>query len=125
MFIADAHCDALYSIAIEKKAPASLMITPQHMAAASESYLQTFALFAGKHVVAIGSYQPHTRELPRSATERAEGIWLDTMFAAEESGDLAIPLAEGWLKRESLQPFCDIVAAGVEAAAPWRSCALR
>ena len=79
------------------------------------------ALFAGKHVVAIGSYQPHTRELPRAATERAEGIWLDTMFAAEESGDLAIPLAEGWLKRESLQPFCDIVAAGVDAAAPWRS----
>lgn len=79
------------------------------------------SLFAGKHIVAIGSYQPHTRELSRAATEQAEGIWLDTMFAAEESGDLAIPLAEGWLKKEKLQPFCDIVAGGLEAAAPWRS----
>ena len=79
------------------------------------------ALFAGKHIVAIGSYQPHTRELPRSAVERAEGVWLDTMFAAEESGDLAIPLSEGWLKRERLQPFCDVVAAGLDAAEPWRT----
>ncbi len=79
------------------------------------------ALFAGKHIVAIGSYQPHTRELPRSAVERAEGVWLDTMFAAEESGDLAIPLSEGWLKPDKLQPFCDVVAAGAAAAAPWRT----
>ena len=49
MFIADAHCDALYSIAIEKKPPASLMITLEHLAAAGGSFLQTFALFAGKH----------------------------------------------------------------------------
>ena len=79
------------------------------------------SLFAGKHIVAIGSYQPHTRELSRPAAENAEGIWLDTMFAAEESGDLAIPLAEGWLKRDRLQPFCDVVAAGLDAAEPWRS----
>ena len=79
------------------------------------------ALFADKHIVAIGSYQPHTRELPRPATENAAGIWLDTMFAAEESGDLAIPLAEGWLKRDRLQPFCDLVAQGTAAAEPWRS----
>lgn len=77
-------------------------------------------LFRGKHIVAIGSYQPHTRELPRCATERAEGIWLDTMFAAQESGDLAIPVSQGWLNPERLQPFCDVVASGVDAAAPWR-----
>lgn len=70
------------------------------------------ALFAGKHIVAIGSYQPHTRELPRAALANAAGVWLDTMYAAEESGDLAIPLTEGWLQRQRLQPFCDIVSAG-------------
>ncbi|MDO4581442.1 MAG: ornithine cyclodeaminase family protein [Bacillota bacterium] len=73
------------------------------------------ALFAGKHIIAVGSYQPHTRELPKTALANAEGIWLDTTYAAAESGDLAIPLAEGWMKAERYQPFCNIVKQGVAA----------
>ena len=57
MFIADAHCDTLYSIAIEKKQPSTLMITPETLAAASPSYLQTFALFCGKHGTQGTPYQ--------------------------------------------------------------------
>ena len=77
-------------------------------------------LFQGKHIVAVGSYQPHTRELPRAAVEHADGVWLDAMFAAEESGDIAIPLAQGWLPKDQVKPFCQLVAAGEAAAAPWR-----
>ena len=79
------------------------------------------ALFAGKHIVAIGSYQPHTRELSKPALANAAGIWLDDSFAADESGDLVIPISQGWLKRSDLHLFNELVAAGVDAAAPWRS----
>ena len=46
MFIADAHCDTLYSIAIQHNAPADCMITPERLAPGHVG-VQTFALFAG------------------------------------------------------------------------------
>ena len=47
MFIADAHCDTLYSIAIKGKRPEDCTVTPERMAASGVG-LQTFALFAGR-----------------------------------------------------------------------------
>ncbi|MBR4443464.1 MAG: dipeptidase [Clostridia bacterium] len=46
MFIADAHCDTLYSIAVQGKAPEACMITPDRLARGGVG-VQTFALFAG------------------------------------------------------------------------------
>lgn len=46
MFIADAHCDTLYAIAIENKKPADCAVTPESLSAGGVG-LQTFALFAG------------------------------------------------------------------------------
>ena len=46
MFIADAHCDTLYAIAIENKKPADCAVTPESLSAGVVG-LQTFALFAG------------------------------------------------------------------------------
>ena len=48
MFIADAHCDTLYEIAICHTAPRDCVVTPGRLAAGGVG-LQTFALFAGKH----------------------------------------------------------------------------
>ncbi len=48
MFIADAHCDTLYAIAIEHTKPADCVVTPERMRAGGVG-LQTFALFCGKH----------------------------------------------------------------------------
>ena len=48
MFIADAHCDTLYAIAIEGTKPESCVVTPERLAAGGVG-LQTFALFCGKH----------------------------------------------------------------------------
>lgn len=48
MFIADAHCDTLYAIAIEKTRPEDCVVTPGRLAAGGVG-LQTFALFTGKH----------------------------------------------------------------------------
>ncbi|MBQ8111239.1 MAG: membrane dipeptidase [Clostridia bacterium] len=47
MFIADAHCDTLYAIAIDGKRPEECVVTPSRMAAGGVG-LQTFALFAGR-----------------------------------------------------------------------------
>lgn len=48
MFIADAHCDTLYAIAIEKTRPEDCVVTPARLAAGGVG-LQTYALFCGKH----------------------------------------------------------------------------
>ena len=48
MFIADAHCDTLYAIAIENTSPRDCVVTRERMAAGGVG-LQTFALFCGKH----------------------------------------------------------------------------
>ena len=46
MFIADAHCDTLYALAVGKKSPQSLQVTAQALAAGQVG-LQTYALFCG------------------------------------------------------------------------------
>ena len=48
MFVADAHCDTLYEIALMGTKPESCGVTRRAMAAGGVG-LQTFALFAGKH----------------------------------------------------------------------------
>ncbi len=48
MFIADAHCDTLYAIALQNRQPGDCTVTKARMAAGGVG-LQTFALFAGKH----------------------------------------------------------------------------
>ena len=55
MFIADAHCDTLYAMAIEGTRPGDCVVTPQRMAAGGVG-LQTFALFCGKHGTAGTPY---------------------------------------------------------------------
>ena len=47
MFIADAHCDTLYAIAIDGKKPESCAVTPDKLRKGGVG-LQTFALFAGR-----------------------------------------------------------------------------
>ena len=48
MFIADAHCDTLYAIAIEGTKPADCVVTPARLKQGGVG-LQTYALFCGKH----------------------------------------------------------------------------
>ncbi len=53
------------------------------------------ALAPGAHVNAIGSYQPHTREVDTRTLERAEVVVEDRDAVLQEAGDLRIPLEEG------------------------------
>lgn len=76
------------------------------------------ALYRGKHVVGIGSYQPHTAEFSAAALAAAVQdsgyVFVDTLYAMEESGDLAIPLAQGRLQKHQVQPLNKLVGRAVD-----------
>jgi ornithine cyclodeaminase len=56
----------------------------------------------GCHVNAIGSYQPHTRELDTETVRRGRVVVEDRAVALEEAGDLLIPIREGAIGPEHL-----------------------
>ena len=56
----------------------------------------------GAHVNAIGSYQPHTRELDSVMIRRARIIVETRAAALAEAGDLLIPIAEGAIAAEDI-----------------------
>jgi len=75
MFIADAHCDTLYAIAIENTRPENCVVTPRRMAAGGVG-LQTFALFCGKHGPAGTPYadaQAMLRVVPQAGVPMLTG----------------------------------------------------
>ncbi|HEX7943242.1 MAG TPA: hypothetical protein VF495_01175, partial [Phenylobacterium sp.] len=49
----------------------------------------------GTHIDLVGSFTPDMREVDDDLMGRADLIWVDTMVALEESGDLVTPLAQG------------------------------
>lgn len=55
-------------------------------------------LAAGAHVNAVGSFQPHTRELDDASVRRARLVVEDRAAALAEAGDLRIPLESGMLE---------------------------
>lgn len=59
-------------------------------------------LLEGKTYIAIGSYKPTMRELPKGIYSLINKIYTDTYFAKEESGDLCYPLSEGLIKEEQI-----------------------
>lgn len=61
------------------------------------------ALLRGKHVVAIGSYTPAMRELPRALFEQLETLYVDVDLARRESGDVRTPLEQGWLRTDQVR----------------------
>ena len=66
-------------------------------------------LYKGKHIIGIGSYQPHTREFSNAAITSADHIYTDTLFAIEESGDLGIPVKENLIKEEDIQTLGKVI----------------
>lgn len=56
----------------------------------------------GQHLDFVGAYRPDMREADDISLQRAS-IFVDTMMATKESGDLAIPLKEGAICLEDIQ----------------------
>ena len=62
--------------------------------------------------MAIGSFEPDVREYPDALFSLVEKVWIDIDFAAEESGELMIPLQQGNLKEEQLETLGHFIRSG-------------
>jgi len=60
-------------------------------------------LLRGKHFVGIGSYQPHVREFPGTLYTLIDNVYIDTEDALAESGDIIVPLKNGWITRQQVK----------------------
>lgn len=74
-------------------------------------------LFMDRTFVAIGSYTPEMREYPDSFFSEVDQVYVDTLHALGETGDLMGPLNAGTLSRDDIHPLSDILPSG-KAEAP-------
>lgn len=66
-------------------------------------------LVKGKTFISVGSFRPDMQEFPDAVIETANRIFVDTPFAAKESGDLCQPLERGIVKESQLLAFAQLV----------------
>jgi alanine dehydrogenase len=57
----------------------------------------------GVHIDLIGSFTPAMREVDDVLMHRADAIWVDTLAAARESGDLIGPIAAGMIHEQDIR----------------------
>ena len=67
------------------------------------------AVYNGKIIIAMGSYRPDMREIPQKFFEVCDKIFVDTMHALQESGDIIDPYKNRWYRNE-LIPMADLLA---------------
>ena len=72
-------------------------------------------LLTNKHLIAIGSYKPHMRELPDSLFKLIDHCFVDVRFALEESGDIIHPIEMGLLKQKQVIPLGSLIEGKVTA----------
>lgn len=63
----------------------------------------------GHCFVAIGSYRPDMHEVPDALFGLLDRVYVDTLHALEETGDLTGPLERGILRREDVRPLADLL----------------
>lgn len=68
----------------------------------------------GTCVVAVGSHEPHRRELPAALLRGSVVVVEDHATALREAGDVVMAIAEGTLTEAELHPLADLVAGRVQ-----------
>jgi ornithine cyclodeaminase/alanine dehydrogenase-like protein (mu-crystallin family) len=53
--------------------------------------------------------QPQIQEFPEKLVEKADRIFSDTSFNAEESGDFLIPIRKGLIKKERIELMSSLI----------------
>jgi ornithine cyclodeaminase/alanine dehydrogenase-like protein (mu-crystallin family) len=74
-------------------------------------------LAPGCHVNAVGSYQPHTREIDSAAVERSQVTVDDREAVLAEAGDLLIPISEGRFAADRIRADLRELARGAQVRA--------
>lgn len=65
-----------------------------------------------KTFIGIGSYKPDMQEIPLSLFEKTDKVYVDTLHAKKECGDIKIPLEKGLLKESDIVPFSSLLTSG-------------
>lgn len=71
-------------------------------------------LLEGKCIIAIGSYTPKMREIPDVIWDLVDKVYIELLYACEESGDLSQPLAEGRLTMDRVVLMDKFLASGAD-----------
>lgn len=74
------------------------------------------ALLKNKLTIGIGSFQPAMREFPEALYGVGDHIFVDSHDANEESGDIKIPLENGWIQAGDVQPMSAFLSGGEDIA---------
>ncbi len=62
-----------------------------------------------KIFISIGSFTPEMKEFPDAVIQGADEVYVDTLYAAEESGDICRPLAGQVVPRDKIQAFSSVL----------------
>lgn len=65
-----------------------------------------------KTFIGIGSYKPDMQEIPLSLFKAVNNIYVDTLHAKKECGDIKIPLEQGLIKDSDIIPFSSVLTSG-------------
>lgn len=71
-------------------------------------------LLKGKCYIAVGSYKPYMQELPDSLFELTKEVYVDLMYACEESGDLSKRIESGLLHEEDVKCLHQVLDGSVK-----------
>ena len=90
-----------------------LVKASQLIIAATTSRQPLFAddpsLVKGKTFISIGSFKPDMKEFPDAVITTADHVYVDTLFAAKESGDICIPLEKRIVAPEKIHAFSSLL----------------
>jgi ornithine cyclodeaminase/alanine dehydrogenase-like protein (mu-crystallin family) len=63
----------------------------------------------GKTLIGIGSYKPEMKEYPDEVFGDVRQVFVDTVHAKVEAGDLVKPLRKGLIQEDDVIPLADII----------------
>jgi hypothetical protein len=98
---------------VAAKTPGQLVSNSKVIIAATTSKTPLFESspdnILGKTFISIGSFRPDMQEFPHIVIESADDIFVDTMFAAKESGDIANPLKDNVIQKGEIKEFAGLL----------------
>ncbi|MCF6246768.1 MAG: ornithine cyclodeaminase family protein [Desulfobacula sp.] len=68
----------------------------------------------GKTFISIGSFRPDMQEFPNLVIKSCDAVFVDTLFACKESGDIANPLKQGIVNQKMIRVFADLLDNGYQ-----------
>ena len=90
-----------------------LMMDSQVVIAATTSpepvFEATVSDIKGRTFISIGSFTPEMKEFPDAVIKGADAVYVDTLFAAEESGDICQPLTGQVVTKDKIHPFTSVL----------------